>query len=698
MSSAQIKKKLIETIQLHQNGAVREALKGYKNILKKEPANLAAKMFYGVALEQDGKSAQALKVLNEVLKVAPQSADIYYHLSSVYQSMARLDDAHAAIDQALQIKPDSAVYLSRRAKVLVDEGKPDQGLQDALRALEIQPDYIEALLHTGICYSAMAMFDDAMAMYKKVLSLSPSNAEAANNIGSLYMTFEKYDEAIDWFAKAMELRPDYGSAHNNIAVCYYQTAEQAKALHHFDKALEYKVGDAGILANKAGVLRHIGHFDDAVALFEKALKLNPNLPHVHSNYLMALHYIPDLSRKKIYDAHIAYDKKFCAELAPKDPIKFDLDHTTDKKLRVGMVSANFNRHPVGYMILPALDHMDKNKVEFYTYSDLRTDKNDDFTARIKGNSAQWHDTLGVTDVALYEKIKNDNIDILLDLTGHAEGGGRLPVFARRAAPVQVEWIGGLFDTSGLSEMDWIIGDAIEIPEGDDKWYSEQVYRMPDDYVCYEPPHYAADVGPLPALENGFVTFGNLNNPAKINDFSIRLWSKVLMAVPNSKMLFSSRAFSKDILRDRVIDIFSQNDIGVDRLILEEGAGHIDFVATYNRIDIALDPYPYSGGLTTCEALWMGTPVITVPGETFAGRHAATHLYNAGMKDWIAETEDDYVDLAVRWAQNLKGLSELRLSLREKVRGSPLTDGVKFARNLEIAFRTMWKDWAAEKHD
>lgn len=688
----QVKQKLVEYITKHHEGDYNGAIKGYKAILKAEPHNRAAKMFYGVALNQSGQSVAALKCLNEVLQSAPDSVDVLYHLGVVFQSLGRLDDAYSNFTKALRINPQNVSVLSARAKVFSSLGRHQEGLNDAETAISLNSGYAEAYLHKGICLFGMAEYEKAVESYKVALSIQPNSPEAYNNIGTIYMAHEKYEDAIVCFDQAVQLRPDYGSAHNNLGVCHYQLNHYDQALSHFDLSLKYKPGDASTLGNQAGVLRHVGRFDEAKPLFEKALKLNPALSHVHSNYLMCLHYMDDVPRKLMFKAHKDFDRKYGRPLAPKSPIKFPNVKDEGRPLRVGMVSANFSRHPVGYMILPALDHMDKDQVHFYGYSDLKVGKNDDFTARIQENCQSWVKTLGMNDDELYDQIRRDEIDILLDLTGHAEGGGRLLVFARRAAPVQVEWIGGLFDTSGMKEMDWIIGDQIEIPEGDDEWYTERVYRMPDDYICYEPPHYAPDVTSLPALENGYVTFGNLNNPSKTNDYSLRLWADVLAAVPGSKLLSSGKAYKHEVMRNRFYKIFEEKGLDKDRLIFEQGAGHIDFIGTYNRIDIALDPYPYSGGLTTCEALWMGVPVVALPGPTFAGKHAATHLYHSGFGEWIAQDAQDYVDRAKKWSADLDALSTLREGLREKVAASPLVNGALFADNLHKAFRSMWQDW------
>ena len=691
-----IQQELVKTIQMHQSGDVQGALKRYKLVLKADPANRAGRLFYGIALNQAGKTKGALKYFDSVLQEAPENKEVYYHMANAYNALDQNDEAIKILDTGLARNPNVAELWSLKGRYLTAIQKYADAMACIDKALQINPNLAEGHMHKGSCLEAVARYEDAMKSYVQAVRLDPSSAKALNHVGALYMVYERYEDAKPWLIKAVEADPSFASAYGNLGVCYHYTSETTKALEYLDKALQLNPKDPHATGNKAGVLRRLGYFEEAVKLFKKSLELAPQRSNIYSNYLMCIHYMDKIEREEIFAAHKEYDRRYCLPLKPEEPVAFENNRSADKPLRVGMVSANLKRHPVGYMILPGLDHHDKTKVSYVGYSDLRKDKTDDFTDRIRENCEIWHDTAGMTDDELIAQIREDEIDLLMDLTGHAEGGGRLRVFAKRAAPVQIEWIGGLFDTSGLSEMDWIIGDHIEIPEGDDEWYTERVYRMPDDYICYEPPHYAPDVAPLPALENGYITFGNLNSPAKTNEYSLKLWADVLKAVPDSKMLFSSAALTSPELRERVLSAFKKNGIGEERLIIESGAPHKDFIKTYNRIDIALDPYPYSGGLTTCEALWLGVPVLALPGPTFAGRHAATHLHNAGYPEWIMDSRQDYIDCAVKWADDLEGLAALRAGMRDKVAASPLVDGKRFAGHIEEAFRFMWKDWLEQK--
>jgi predicted O-linked N-acetylglucosamine transferase (SPINDLY family) len=299
----------------------------------------------------------------------------------------------------------------------------------------------------------------------------------------------------------------------------------------------------------------------------------------------------------------------------------------------------------------------------------------------------------MSDAAVAERIRDDCLDILVDLSGHGDGG-RLLVIARRPAPVQVKWVGGLFNTTGIDVIDYLLSDGIETPPGDERWYTERNVRLPDGYVSYDPPADAPPVGPLPALANGHVTFGCFNNFAKVNDGVIELWCALMRELDGSRLILKAKQLADPPLRARLFEAFEQRGIGGGRVELLAHSPHADLLATYNRIDIALDPYPYSGGLTTCEALWMGVPVITLLGPTFAGRHSASHLTNVGLADWIVADREAYAETAVSWAQDLPRLARLREDLRDRVRRSPLCDHPRFARNLESAFRQMLADLPA----
>jgi predicted O-linked N-acetylglucosamine transferase (SPINDLY family) len=311
------------------------------------------------------------------------------------------------------------------------------------------------------------------------------------------------------------------------------------------------------------------------------------------------------------------------------------------------------------------------------------------TERIKVACDTWRDTWTMGDETLAEQVRADRIDILFDLAGHT--GERMLVFARKPAPLQATWI-GYVGTTGLTAMDYLIADRYHVPPGSEQHYRERVIRLPEDYVCFDPPSDAPEVGPLPAFQNGFVTFGCFNNSAKISSDVAALWAEVLTRVPRSRLVLRYRWLHDVRTRARYRDWFTSRGIDPARLDFAGGVPPAELLATYNRIDIALDPFPYSGGLTTCEALWMGVPVLTFPGVTFAGRHSLSHLANVGLKQLVAVSPADYVALAVSWTSALDWLADLRHGLRAQMAASPLCDGPRFAAHFLAALRGIWRAW------
>lgn len=343
---------------------------------------------------------------------------------------------------------------------------------------------------------------------------------------------------------------------------------------------------------------------------------------------------------------------------------------------------------MGYFLIRTLEQFDPQQAEIVCYSDRLNE--DDLTARFQAVSTTWRKVVGWSDERLAEQIREDQIDILFDLAGHTSGN-RLLVFARKPAPIQITWM-GYVGTTGLTAIDYLIADRHEIPFDTESDYQEQILRMPDGYVCFDPPSYAPPVSSLPALEQDFVTFGSFNNPAKLTAAVIEVWAKILQRVPHSRLVLKYRGMSDLVVSGRMADLFASHGIDAGRVEFLGKSPHTQLLAEYGRIDLALDSFPYSGGLTTCEALWMGVPVVTCPGETFASRHSLSHLSNVGLTETIAGDFDEYVELAVGLAQDLDRLAAIRARLREQVAVSPLCDGPRFAANLIDRLRQVWRRW------
>lgn len=659
----QHKKELVQALEHAKRGQREQSLTLLQKVCNEDPSNTAANFFFGIGLFEIGQFEASITYLEKANTLKPGWDDALSSLASAYNQTGQANKALEAIDKAIAANPNKAHSYSLKAVILNNLYKPEEGAYFARQALKIDPDFKQAYVNLGACLDAMGQSDEAISCFDKAVALDPNYAIAYRELGaSCLLTGRNEKRMAELFDKARSAT---------------------------DKAVQLNPHDSIAHGNRASMYTHMGFLKEGLESYVASLKIDPNQPNTRSDYLMSLHYMDNIDRQFLFEEHLKWDEIHCAGINPRAKSSFRNDRNPDRTLKVGMVSAGFKAHPVGRMIIQCLENLDAIQIEIHAYANMPEDEYDDYSKRVDACCTSWTYVERMDDQEFAQRVMDDRIDIMFDLMGHSEGGTRLPVFASRIAPVQVKWVGGLFDTSGIKEMDWLLGDNVQTPPEHDKWYTEKIYRMPHDYICYDPPENVPDVGALPALKNGYITFGNLNHVAKSNDTSIRLWSKVLKAVPDSKMLLRTKGMEAEAVEKRVRDTFLSFGIEADRLIIEGGASHFEFMDTYNRIDVALDPYPYSGGLTTCEALWMGVPVITLPGDTFASRHAATHLVHAGLPDWLAEDEDGYVQMAVDRARDTERLAVLRTGLRDQVQGSTLVDGKLFATDFKAAIKEMW---------
>ena len=685
------------------NKEILERIEVLKNKISKNPKDYSSVYQCAAFLQVIGQNDEASDYFIQLANVGAEQIEVYENGSKALIDSGRYNEALMFIAKGQDKFPDSRLLQLRQGMAL-DKSQDYEGAEVVLKKFyEDQPDRIDAIIALGVFYSNSGHAHKALDILLSGYDKFPDNIAILNNIGAILLNAKEYLQASEYFLKALRIDPTSTQCMINIGSCFEKMHKPEVATQFYEEALKLEPENGVAICAKASLMCNYGLAQEAIPLYEKGLGILRCDPRKaieflvnFSNYVFYIHYVPEFSRKKIKESIGTWQKEICIDLDEKPKSSFGNNTDRKRKLKIGLISGSFNVHPVGQMIYSAIENINSDEYEFYMYSDVLPQRRDYLYEKFEKSVSLTRDIYGAASFKVLERIRNDEIDILIEMTGHSDGGKRLPLIAQRVAPVQVKWVGGLFNTTGIQQMDWMITDNIETPEGDDKWYTEKLYRMPDDYIVYHPPFYAPPVTQSPAKANGYVTFGNLNNLAKTNSYSIELWSKILHAVPNSKLLLKGSKMDAEFVQTHIYNAFVQHGIGIDRLIMEGGEKHQDFLNVYNRIDIALDPHPYTGGLTTCEALWMGVPVVTLPGETFAGRHAATHLTNAGMPEWIAQDEQDYIDIAVKWANDLDALAELRAGMREHVSKTPLVDGPRFAKNLEIALRHMWSEWCDEK--
>ena len=562
----------------------------------------------------------------------------------------------------------------------------------------------------------------ALAPLLKSYELNAEDALTLTSLAAAYYQQGNEQQAIDYQIQAVELQPEYGPAQFRLAEMLHSAGKYAKALEHAQKALvlgydelssrlvigslQYKTkyfsealknhhelekkypGNPSVFNNLGNLYKDIGEYKKAERYYQKALNKNPELAMAYSNIFFAKHYNPASKQSEIIDFAAGWEKRFALPAMPSVLV----NKIKEKPLRVGLISSGFRLHPVGQMIATALESS-RPDIHFYAYS--TNDVNDLITKKIRNACKQWQQIRHLSQEATAELIRHDQIDILIDLSGHGDGSC-LQAISMRPAPLCIKWVGGLVNTMGLESIDYLLSDSIETPEGVDDQYTEKLIRLPDDYICYLPCAYAPKTTSLPAIKNRYITLGCLNNAAKISAQLLNEWAALMHQLPQSRLLLRGAQYESQDFCRRIWDEMAEQGIEQERVLLEGPAQHQEFLETYQRIDIALDTWPYSGGLTTCEAMLMGVPVVTLPGPTFAGRHSATHLINAGLPELVTNSWDEYRQRVIELANDLPNLAVIRASLRTILHYSPVCDAPRFANHFNNALRAIWVRYCNDK--
>lgn len=568
-------------------------------------------------------------------------------------------------------------------------GHHDAAIDLMRQALSLQPAYFEARCNLGNVYQHLRRWPEALACYQEALRYNPQAAGVHNNLGSLYFKQGQPDEAVRSYREVLRIAPEFIEAWGNLGAVLGSQGKLDEAVACCEQAIRLNPNYADAYGFLAVALKLQGRTDEALAAYRRALQLNPGHLEHHSNLLFALHNRSGISLAELAEAHADFERRHTAAFRSRwQP--HPNTREPQRKLRLGFVSPDFTFHPVGYFAIRPLENIDRSQADVVCYSSRPLF--DTMTERFRRTATLWRDVLGLSDAQLAQQIRADQIDILFDLSGHT-AGNRLITFALKPAPVQISWA-GYVGTTGLAAMDYVLADRYQAPPGTEPFYSERILRMPDAYICYDPPAYAPPVKPLAALSEGRVTFGSFNSQAKLAPEVIRLWARILARVPQSRMLLKYRGMGDPSVARRLAEQFRTAGVDPGRVEFSPFSPHAELLEQYNRVDIGLDPFPYSGGVTSCEALWMGVPVITCPGETFASRHALTHLSNIGLTETIAPTFQAYEDLAVGLAADLPRLAALRTRLRPQMAASPLCDGARFAHNLMNVLRDAWRRYCS----
>ena len=661
-------------------GQTKEARTHCERALYLQPKQVDALHLLGVILCSDGDSEKGLKLIRRAIAFQPRYPAALNNLGNILKDLGRYDEALASYDKALVVEPTLAEALYNSGNALRELGRPADAVARYDRALTLRPDYAQALANRGNALGELGRLEDALVSFDRAVAARPDFAEAHYNRANALAALDRRDEALAGYDRALSLQPGYVDALNNRGIALQQARRFADALASYERALVFRPEDAETL-NNLGNLRHDqGRVASAIEAYGRAVAARPDLPGPASNLLLAMNYTDDETPEAVLAAHRDWAARFAV------PAGRPFGARRAGRLRVGYVSTDLHTHSVAYFLEPLLTHHDRDQVETFCYSNGR--KVDATTARLRELADHWVPIPTLDDEAVAARIRDDGIDLLVDLGGHT-GNSRLPVFAHRAAPLQVSWL-GYPNTTGLATMDYRLTDAIADPPGvTDRFHTERLIRLDSGFLCYRPAADAPTVASPPCLERGFVTFGCFNHPAKLSNETVRAWAALIAGVPGSRLQLKYRIFEDAATRDFHRDRFVAAGLDPDRL---DFIGHIDdpqgHLATYGGIDLALDPFPYNGTTTTCEALWMGVPVVSLAGTRHAARVGASLLHRVGLDELVADDLDAYVSLAAGLAREPGRLTALRAGLRDRVAQSPLLDGAGFARAVEAAFRAM----------
>ena len=672
---------------LHQAGRLGEAEAIYRGILALDANHFGALFLLGTLSVQTGKPDVAIDLLRRAIELNPNYAEAHYNLGSVLQARGQNDEAIVAFRRAIVIKPAFPDTHNNLGIAFNEMGRLDEAIACYREAIRLRPEYVEAHYNLGIPLQKKGEVDAAIASYRFALKLKPDHALAHSNLGNALAEQGRFNEAIASYRQAIGFKPDYAPAHYNLGNALQNQGQWDEAISAYQQAITCQPDYPEAFNNLGNALKATGQLDEALAAFRQAMSLKPDFVEAHDNLLMTILYHPDFDQRMIR-TELDYWNEQHATPARKLISPHTNRRDAERRLRIGYVSGDFGLHVVGRNLLPLFRKHDHKKFEIFCYSNIP--RPDGLTRQFRQLADAWRDITKFADSQAADLIRRDEIDILVDLSLHT-AGNRLGVFARKAAPVQVT-SAGYPGSTGSETIDYRLTDPHLDPVAtDDSIYSEKSVRLQNSFWCYEALVDEIEINAPPAESRGFATFGCLNNFCKINVQVLQLWARVLRAVSDSHLLLMAPEGNS---RKRISERLAAEGIEADRIEFAPKQSRVEYLRSYNRIDIGLDTFPYNGHTTSLDALWMGVPVITLVGRTVVGRAGFSQLTNLNLRECIASTPEEYVRIAAAMAGDISQLAGLRRALRGRMQASPLMDAAGFARNIEAAYRSMWRNWVS----
>ncbi len=668
-------------------GDAEGAAAAYRRAVELDPAYVAAWHGLATVLQGTGQAGAALEALDHVVRLAPGHLDARLQRVLVLAGLGRHEAALSAAAAAIAQFPEAVELRVARGLVLRRAGRLEEALEAQEAVLARSPKTASAWAEKGSVLHELARFDEALEAFDEALGIDETNVFALNGMGLAAFELRRHAVALAAFEQALALEPANVDALFYRAMALEALGRLVEALNAYREMLAHRPRFALAYNNIAKIEREMGLIQKAQATWRVALSIDPDHPQMHSNLLLTMLYDPDRTAEELVQEHAAWGERFGH---PKDRFtSWPNDRDLDRKLRIGLVSAEFCRHAVSSWLLAGLQSLDAERFSVVCYSNRAIE--DEITARFRKLASEWRRIFGMDDASLARLIRADAIDILIDVTGHT-AFNRLPLFALKPAPVQVEWLGYPY-TTGLDAIDYSIMDEVAVPEGEEVQFVEEVVRLATGRFCFDPPAEAPDVAGPPALRNGWITFGSFNNVAKLTDQVLEVWCRILHRLPTSRLILKSPALGHSAVANRIRATICGTGITEARLELRPGSDYVTLLGQYADVDIALDPFPFGGGATSCEALWMGLPVVTLPGWQPVSRQTQGFLLALGRPEWVAADVADYVEIATRLAGDPLRLADLRVAQREIMRSSPLCDKRALGDELDRALHMMWRRYA-----
>lgn len=728
MSNLTIQQAFDLAVQHHQAGQFAIAEELYGKILEVVPKHPDALHHLGVLASQRGRNDLAVEYITQALGHAPQLASAHSNLGLALIQLGKFEPAIEALHKALDLQPDFPEAMNNLGNALFDLRRYDEAEVALQRALLLRPGFPQSQVKLLDLWVQTRRLDEALALVREVLAERPACPGTLNALGSILAAQGKLDEALVAYTKALEAQAaqravqfDRGNMLNNRGNVLKQLGRPAEAAAAYREALALNPGNAGAHNNLGLVLAVMGEVDDAVVRLRQALRLEKRIPLVHSNLanllkdvgqhaealalyregievdatvpdpysnlLLALHYVAGQDPEEVFAEHLEWGRRH-AEPWRESILPHSNPRDPERRLRIGYLSADMCDHPVGRLLLPVFQNHDAAQVNITVYSGVPIE--DDLTKQLREHASEWRSVVGMEDAQVADTIRADAIDILIELSGHT-AGHRLLVFARKPAPVQVSYL-GYPDTTGVAAIDYRFTDSLADPPGCSvSRHVEELVRLDPCAWCFAP---LPEIAPVVRGMRPF-TFGSYNVTAKVTDEMLRVWARILRGVPESHLLLKGFGWKSKAATRRVLALMAAEGVDAGRIELRgQHPTRLEHLASHRHLDIALDTFPYHGTNMTFEALWMGTPVITLAGQTHASRVGVSLLTHAGHPEWVAASEDEYVAKAVELASQPERLAQLRVGLRDELRASPVMDGAGMARRIEAAYRTMWRKWCA----